>query len=137
MRTNSPIYRQSIHKGSVNSIKINEEKEIVISCSASGSIIVQSLRDFKQILTINAKDMVFYVEEAFDTTVGAPQLIASNGGKPKPSYIERYNTTIELEYKKGNSFSSTYPSILIYSDFFIFSINPLFFHPVFPTIISG
>lgn len=69
MRTNSPIYRQSIHKGSVNSIKINEEKEIVISCSASGSIIVQSLRDFKQILTINAKDMVFYVEEAFDTIV--------------------------------------------------------------------
>ena len=69
MRTNSPIYRQSIHKGSVNSIKINEEKEIVISCSASGSIIVQSLRDFKQILAINAKDMVFYVEEAFDTIV--------------------------------------------------------------------
>jgi WD40 repeat protein len=61
MRTNSPIYRQSIHKGSVNCLKVVEDKQLLISCSASGSIIVQSLPDFKQVLTINAKDMVFYV----------------------------------------------------------------------------
>jgi len=61
MRTNSPIYRQSVHKGSVNSLKIVEEKNLLISCSASGSITVHSLPDFKQVLNINAKDMVFYV----------------------------------------------------------------------------
>jgi hypothetical protein len=38
-----------------------EDKQLLISCSASGTIIVQSLPDFKQVLTINAKDMVFYV----------------------------------------------------------------------------
>ena len=71
MRTNNPIYRQSIHKGSVNCLKAVEDKQLVISCSASGSIIVQSLPDFKQVLNINAKDMVFYLEEVFETIVAS------------------------------------------------------------------
>lgn len=71
MRTNTPIYRQSIHKGSVNCLKVVEDRQLLISCSASGSIIVQSVPDFKQILNINAKDMVFYVEEVFDTIVAS------------------------------------------------------------------
>jgi hypothetical protein len=61
MRTNCPIYRQSLHKGAVNCLKVVEDKNLVISCSASGSIIVQSVPDFKTVLTINAKDMVFFV----------------------------------------------------------------------------
>ena len=48
-----------------------EDKQLVISCSASGSIIVQSLPDFKQVLNINAKDMVFYLEEVFETIVAS------------------------------------------------------------------
>lgn len=71
MRTNSPIYRQSIHKGSVNCLKVVEEKSLLISCSASGTIIVQIVPDFQTVLTINAKDMVFYVEEAFETIIAS------------------------------------------------------------------
>lgn len=67
MRTNSPIFRQSVHKGSVNGIKILEDRNLLLSCSASGTITAHTLPDFKPQLTINAKDMVFAVEESFDT----------------------------------------------------------------------
>lgn len=43
----------------------------MISCSASGSIYVISLPDCQKQLTIDAGDMVFYVEEAFDTIISS------------------------------------------------------------------
>ena len=42
---------------------------MLISCSASGSISVLGAPHFEEILMINAKDMVFYVEEVFGTIV--------------------------------------------------------------------
>jgi WD40 repeat protein len=71
MRTNAPIYRKMLHKGAVNSIKVVEDEGLLISCSASGNISVLAAPHFEEILTINAKDMVFYVEEAFGTIVAA------------------------------------------------------------------
>jgi hypothetical protein len=40
MRTNSPIFRKALHKGAVNSLKVVEEKGLLISSSASGTISV-------------------------------------------------------------------------------------------------
>lgn len=50
-----------LHKGSVNSLKVVDDKNLLLSCSASGTISALTLPDFKPVLTINAKDMVFYV----------------------------------------------------------------------------
>jgi hypothetical protein len=69
MRTNKPIYRQTLHKGSANSLKIVPEKNIMITCSADSTIVVTSMPEFKTILKINAKDMVFAVEEVFDVII--------------------------------------------------------------------
>ena len=69
MRSNCPIYRESIHKGSVNSIKFVENENLLISGSASGSISVISLPDCREVQRIDTHDMVFFVEEVFGTIV--------------------------------------------------------------------
>ncbi|CAM6004322.1 unnamed protein product [Sphagnum balticum] len=60
-----------LHKGAVNSLKVVDDRNLLLSCSADGSISVLSLPDFKQVLTMNAKDMVFFVEEVFDTIIAS------------------------------------------------------------------
>ena len=43
----------------------------MISCSASGSISILGAPHFEEHVTINAKDMVFYVEEVFGVLLAA------------------------------------------------------------------
>ncbi len=62
MRTNSPIFRKSLHKGAVNSLKVVEERGLLISCSASGSISVLEAPSFTEVNRIDAKNLVFAVE---------------------------------------------------------------------------
>lgn len=71
MRTNSPIFKKTLHKGSVNSLKVVEEQGLLLSCSASGNIAVLAAPDFQEVQSINTGDMVFYVEEAFGTIIAA------------------------------------------------------------------
>jgi WD40 repeat protein len=71
MRTNGPVFRKMLHKGAVNSIKVVEEQSLLLSCSASGSISVISVPHFEEVLTINANDMVFCLEEVFGTILAS------------------------------------------------------------------
>ena len=41
----------------------------MISCSASGQISVLAAPHFEEVLSINAKDMVFYVEEVLGVII--------------------------------------------------------------------
>jgi hypothetical protein len=41
----------------------------MITCSADNTIVVTLLPEFKTILSINAKDMVFAVEEVYDVII--------------------------------------------------------------------
>jgi WD40 repeat protein len=58
-----------LHKGSVNGLKVVEQSGLLLSCSADGTVSVLSIPDFKQVLSISAKDMVFAVEEVGETIV--------------------------------------------------------------------
>lgn len=69
MRSNCPIYRHMLHKGSVNTLKVVEDQNLVISGSASGSISIIALPDCQEVKRIDTHDMVFCVEEVFDTIV--------------------------------------------------------------------
>jgi hypothetical protein len=62
MRTNTPIHREMIHKGSVNSLKLLSDKGLAITCSADGTINIISLPEFSIVKTIKAGDMLFSVE---------------------------------------------------------------------------
>lgn len=52
MRSNCPIYRHMIHKGSVNDIKLIDGKNYFATCSADGSIKILNLPDFDTVLDI-------------------------------------------------------------------------------------
>ena len=58
-----------LHKGSVNTLKVVEDQNLVISGSASGSISIIALPDCQEVKRIDTHDMVFCVEEVFDTIV--------------------------------------------------------------------
>lgn len=62
MRSNTPIYRQMIHKGSVNSLKLLSDRSLALTCSADGNINIISLPDFSVVKTISTGDMLFSVE---------------------------------------------------------------------------
>ena len=55
MRTNCPVFRQMIHKGSVNDIKLIEGKNYFATCSADGTIKILNLPDFDKVMEIQAK----------------------------------------------------------------------------------
>jgi WD40 repeat protein len=50
MRTNSPVFRQMIHKGSVNALKLIKNKNYFSTCSADGTIRILNLPDFETVL---------------------------------------------------------------------------------------
>ena len=56
------------------------------------------------------------IEVMFEVITGALQLMASNGGSPKPSYNEGYTKVSHPLYKIGRSSSSIYPQKTILSD---------------------
>ena len=62
MRTNTPIHKQMVHKGSVNGLKMVED--LAVTCSADGSIKIMTMPDFTVVKTIDAQDMVFALEHA-------------------------------------------------------------------------
>lgn len=57
MRTNQGAFKQMLHKGAGNDIKIVDNK--VITCSADHTINVLEVPSFKTSLNINIKDMAF------------------------------------------------------------------------------
>ena len=67
MRTNTPIHRCMVHKGSVNAMKVLDK--LTATCSADGTIQLLTIPDFSIIKTINANDMVFALEEAYGVLV--------------------------------------------------------------------
>jgi len=50
MRTNSPVFKQMIHKGSVNALKLINNKNYFATCSADGTIRILNLPDFETVL---------------------------------------------------------------------------------------
>jgi WD40 repeat protein len=62
MRTNQGVYRQMLHKGATNDIKIVENK--VVTCSADHTINVLEIPSFKTSVNIDIKDMAFVLEYA-------------------------------------------------------------------------
>lgn len=69
MRSNCPIYRHMIHKGSVNDIKLMDGKNYFATCSADGSIKILNLPDFDTVLDIKAGEMVFSLESSEDVVL--------------------------------------------------------------------
>lgn len=67
MRTNSPVFRKMIHKGSVNDIKLMEGKNYFATCSADGMIKILNLPDFETVLEIKSNEMLFSLEGAEET----------------------------------------------------------------------
>lgn len=57
MRTNQGAFKQMLHKGAGNDIKIVDNK--VITCSADHTINVLQVPSFKTSVNINIKDMAF------------------------------------------------------------------------------
>lgn len=57
MRTNQGAFKQMLHKGAGNDIKIVDNK--VITCSADHTINVLEVPSFKTSVNINIKDMAF------------------------------------------------------------------------------
>lgn len=57
MRTNQGAFKQMLHKGAGNDIKIVDNK--VITCSADHTINVVEVPSFKTSVNVNIKDMAF------------------------------------------------------------------------------
>lgn len=73
MRTNCPVFRQMIHKGSVNDIKLIEGKNYFATCSADGTIKILNLPDFDKVMEIQAKEMLFCLEGLDDTLLAGSE----------------------------------------------------------------
>lgn len=58
MRTNQGVYRQMLHKGASNDIKIVDNKYL-ITCSADHTVKIVEIGGFKTVHTIDIKDMGF------------------------------------------------------------------------------
>lgn len=69
MRTNSPVFRQMIHTGSCNDIKLIDGKNYFLTCSADGSVRVMNLPDFQTVLEIKTGSMIFCLESAEDVVL--------------------------------------------------------------------
>ena len=72
---------------------------------------------------IPARPTTSGIEEVLETITGVPQAIASNGGKPKPSYKLGKSKAVAPEYKAGKSFSSKYPVKITLFERFNFLTN--------------
>lgn len=69
MRTNQGVYRQMLHTGAGNDLKICGDK--IITCSADHTINVLQLSKMKSSLNVNIKDMAFAIQEAEGVIVAA------------------------------------------------------------------
>lgn len=59
MRTNQGAFKQMVHKGAGNDLKIVDNK--VITCSADHTINVLDVPSFKTLTNFNIKDMAFAI----------------------------------------------------------------------------
>lgn len=69
MRTNQGVFKQMVHKGAGNDIKVVDNK--IITCSADQTINVIDLPSFKNLIHVDIKDMVFAIEVANGVIVAA------------------------------------------------------------------
>lgn len=69
MRTNQGAFKQMVHKGAGNDIKVLDNK--VITCSADHTINVLEVPSFKSSVHIDIKDMAFALEYANGVIVAA------------------------------------------------------------------
>jgi len=69
MRTNQGVFKQMLHKGATNDIKIVGNK--VVTCSADHTINILSTDSFKTLRHIDIKDMAFALEYSNGVIVAA------------------------------------------------------------------
>ena len=73
--------------------------------------------DLKLDVSLRPKSLTDFIgqKELLATMVGVPEAMASNGGKPKPSYKDGYTKTLANLYTIGLSSTSTNPILKILS----------------------